>query len=159
MAGQQKQRILTFPLEQFVWFTLGLSQIFCPLCGLSWINLLNPRSLMKNFPRWPFLFEVLTPHDAAARREILGVADKCHSWGQSGPPRPVTAMRHKITKHGWNSSLIELLSSKYRRMLTNSFSLQKQCKRCCIKYVEWNSLLLNEETKEMTTCKWIYIKI
>lgn len=60
----------------------------------------SARDLMKNFPRWPFLFEVLTPHDAAARQEILGVADKCHSWGQSGPPRPVTAMRHKITKHG-----------------------------------------------------------
>lgn len=47
MAGQQKQRILTLPLEQFVWFTLCLSQIFCPLCGLSWINLLNPRSIAR----------------------------------------------------------------------------------------------------------------
>lgn len=59
MAGQQKQRILTFPLEQFVWFTLGLSQIFCPLCGLSWINLLNPRSIAretwwKTFQDGPF---------------------------------------------------------------------------------------------------------
>lgn len=59
MAGQQKQRILTLPLEQFVWFTLGLSQIFCPLCGLSWINLLNPRSIAretwwKTFQDGPF---------------------------------------------------------------------------------------------------------
>lgn len=59
MAGQQKQRILTRPLEQFVWFTLGLSQIFCPLCGLSWINLLNPRSIAretwwKTFQDGPF---------------------------------------------------------------------------------------------------------
>lgn len=165
MAGQQKQRILTLPLEQFVWFTLGLSQIFCPLCGLSWINLLNLRSIAretwwKTFQDGPFSLKFW--HRTMPRRggRFWGsLTIKCHSWGQSGPPRPVTAMRHKITKHGWNSSLIELLSSKYRRMLTNSFSLQKQCERCCIKYVEWNSLLLIEETKEMTTCKWIYNKI
>lgn len=70
----------------------------------------SARDLMKNFPRWPSLFEVLTPRDAPARREILWVADKCHSWGQSGPPRPVNTVGGALNHKAWVKFFIDRIT-------------------------------------------------